>query len=279
VLVDQEGGRVARLRPPHWRRTPPAAIFGKIYADSPEQGLRAAYLNSCLIAQELLDLGFTADCAPVLDLTIPGAHEIVGDRSYGATPTQVAALGRSVSEGFLDSGIMPVIKHLPGHGRAMVDSHKELPRVDASKSELSNCDFEAFRLMNDAPWGMTAHVIYEDIDPDNIATVSQKVIKEIIRGEIGFNGILLSDDLSMKAMHGTYEERAQSSLQSGCDLALHCNGDQLEMESVSKGLTRINESTQIRLDNAWSLRKEPFLGRDELLAELTSLISPYWPSL
>ncbi len=277
VLVDQEGGRVARLRPPHWRRTPPAAIFGQLYEVSPEKGLRAAYLNSCLISQELNSLGFTADCAPVLDLTIPGAHEIVGDRSYGATPEQVAAIGRSVSQGFLDSGIMPVIKHLPGHGRAMVDSHKELPRVDTPKSDLSSSDFEAFRLMNDAPWGMTAHVIYEDIDPDNIATVSEKVIQKIIRGEIGFKGILLSDDLSMKAMHGTYEERARTSLQSGCDLALHCNGDQIEMQAVAKGLIKIHESKHTQLEKTWSMRKVSSLDWDDTLAELTTLISPYWP--
>ncbi|OUS18282.1 beta-hexosaminidase, partial [Rhodospirillales bacterium 47_12_T64] len=164
VLVDQEGGRVARLRPPHWRRTPPAAVFGKLYETDQEKALRAAYINACLISHELIELGFTADCAPVLDLTIPGAHEIVGDRSYGATPEKVAAIGRSVSQGFLDSGIMPVVKHIPGHGRAMVDSHKELPRVETSKIELASSDFEAFKLMRDAPWGMTAHVIYEDID-------------------------------------------------------------------------------------------------------------------
>ncbi|WP_419901492.1 beta-N-acetylhexosaminidase [Kiloniella sp.] len=277
VLVDQEGGRVARLRPPHWRRTPPAAVFGKLYEVNPEKALRAAYLNSCLISHELTDLGFTVDCAPVLDLTIPGAHEIVGDRSYGATPEQVAAIGRVVSEGFLDSGVMPVVKHLPGHGRAMVDSHKELPRVDTQKSELTSSDFEAFRLMNDAPWGMTAHVIYQDIDPDNIATVSEKVIQEIIRGEIGFEGILLSDDLSMKAMHGTYEERARTALQSGCDLALHCNGDQVEMQAVAKGLTSIDNAKSVRLESTWNLRKTTEIDWDDALAELTTLISPYWP--
>ncbi len=277
VLVDQEGGRVARLRPPHWRRTPPAAVFGKLYETDQEKALRAAYINACLISHELIELGFTADCAPVLDLTIPGAHEIVGDRSYGATPEKVAAIGRSVSQGFLDSGIMPVVKHIPGHGRAMVDSHKELPRVETSKIELASSDFEAFKLMRDAPWGMTAHVIYEDIDPDNIATVSEKVIKDIIRGEIGFEGILLSDDLSMKAMHGTYEERARAALSSGCDLALHCNGDQIEMQAVAKGLSSIDASKNSRLEKAWGLRKLGKTDWDNVLEELSPLISPYWP--
>ncbi|MCZ4282634.1 beta-N-acetylhexosaminidase [Kiloniella laminariae] len=276
VLVDQEGGRVARLRPPHWRKTPAAAVFGKLYEVDADKARRAAYLNACLISSELTQLGFTVDCAPVLDLTIPGAHEIVGDRSYGATPEQVAELARSVSNGFLDCGIMPVIKHLPGHGRALVDSHKELPRVSTPKSELVRSDFEAFRLMKDSPWGMTAHVIYEDIDPDHIATVSPKIIGEIIRKEIGFEGILLSDDLSMKAMQGSYEEKARSCLAAGCDIVLHCNGDQGEMSGVAAGLAEIDDQKRLRLDRAWKLRRSPPCDSLHASAELNDLLSPYW---
>ncbi|WP_020591831.1 beta-N-acetylhexosaminidase [Kiloniella laminariae] len=276
VLVDQEGGRVARLRPPHWRKTPAAAVFGQLYQDDPEKGQRAAYLNACLISSELTQLGFTVDCAPVLDLTIPGAHEVVGDRSYGATPEQVATLARSVSEGFLDSGIMPVIKHLPGHGRALVDSHKELPRVKTPRSELASSDFEAFRLMKDAPWGMTAHVIYEDIDPDHIATVSPKIIGEIIRKEIGFEGILLSDDLSMKAMQGSYDEKARSCLAAGCDIVLHCNGDQDEMSGVALGLEGIDSKKRSRLDQVWKRRKNTPYDIRLASQELDELLSPYW---
>ncbi|WP_417453357.1 beta-N-acetylhexosaminidase [Kiloniella sp.] len=276
VLIDQEGGRVARLRPPHWRKTPPAAIFGQIFDRDQEKALRATYLNACLIAYELKELGVTADCAPVLDLTIPGAHEIVGDRSYGATPEKVATIGTKVIEGFLHCGIMPVIKHLPGHGRATVDSHKELPRVDTPRNELSSHDIKAFKLMNSAPWGMTAHVIYERIDPDHIATVSPTVIQQVIRDEIGFGGILLSDDLSMKAMAGTYEERAKATLSAGCDLALHCNGDQQEMMSVAKGLQKIDSTKSDRLDQAWKLRQNSNVEWNETLDELTEIISPYW---
>jgi beta-N-acetylhexosaminidase len=247
VLIDQEGGRVARLRPPAWRRTPAAGRFGTLAGQDPEVAVEAIKINAQLMGRELADLGITVDCAPVLDLQIPGAHSVVGDRGFGADPELVARLGRAVCDGLLSTGITPVIKHLPGHGRALVDSHLELPRVDAGLDELRRTDFVPFKRLADMPWAITAHVVFAAIDPDRPATTSPTVIADIIRGEIGFDGVLVSDDLSMEALKGGIGSRAERALAAGCDLALHCNGKIDEMREVAAAAGPVTAATAARL--------------------------------
>ncbi len=254
VLIDQEGGRVARLKPPHWRRAPAAARFIDIARKDKELAAEATYLNAALLAQELRELGITVDCAPVLDLPQPGADPIIGDRIAGDTPELSALLGDAACQGFLSGGVLPVIKHIPGHGRAMVDSHKALPVVDATKKELEEFDFEPFRALASAPWAMTAHVVFTAYDKDNPATSSSDMIKDIIRGSIGFDGVLISDDLSMKALKGSFEEKARSILAAGCDLVLHCNGDMTEMVDTAEGLSPLTPQAHERVKRAEKLR-------------------------
>lgn len=234
ILIDQEGGRVQRLAPPHWRRYPPARVFGLAYARDPEQGLAAAYAAARLIARDLHGLGITVNCAPVLDIPIPAAHDIIGDRAYSARPEAVAALGRAVARGYLDGGVLPVIKHMPGHGRAGADSHLSLPVVDASLAELMQTDFRPFQALSDMPLAMTAHVLFPAIDAQAPASASSAVIKDVIRGIIGFQGLLMSDDLEMGALQGGMEERTRAVLSAGCDLGLHCSGKLRHMEAVAK---------------------------------------------
>ncbi|MCW5749304.1 MAG: beta-N-acetylhexosaminidase, partial [Alphaproteobacteria bacterium] len=218
VLIDQEGGRVARLKPPYWRVAPPAAVFGELYAREPETAVEAARLNARLIAADLTPLGIDVDCAPVLDVTVPGAHGVIGDRAFGVDPATVAALGRAQADGLLLGGVMPVMKHIPGHGRARADSHLELPVVEATRGELEASDFAPFRALADLPWAMTAHVLYRALSGNRPATTSDVVVRDIIRGHIGFDGLLLTDDLSMGALDGTCAERAAASLAAGCDV-------------------------------------------------------------
>ena len=232
VLIDQEGGRVARLRPPHWRKAPPARLLGELYSRDPERGLEAASLNSRLLAADVASIGVDVDCLPVLDIAFPETHAVIGDRAYADRPEPVAALGRAAAEGLLAEGVMPVIKHMPGHGRATVDSHHALPRVSAPRETLERTDFLPFRLLADMPWAMTGHLLFDAIDPAAAITVSARGVKDVIRGHIGFDGLLLSDDLSMQALGGTLGERAQRSLMAGCDIALHCNGDMAEMKEI-----------------------------------------------
>lgn len=246
VLIDQEGGRVQRLRPPHWRAAPPGASFGRMAAHDTAQARRAVRLNNRMIAAELAALGIDVDCTPVLDVPVPGAHDVIGDRAYGADPDIVAMLGREVCEGMLDQGVVPIIKHIPGHGRAGVDSHKDLPVVTTARAELEASDFRPFQALAGAPWAMTAHVVYADIDPTNPATTSRAVIDQVIRGFIGFDGLLLSDDLSMQALRGTFVERARAALAAGCDVALHCNGDMEEMIAVAEGTGPMTEAATAR---------------------------------
>jgi len=226
---------VARLRPPHWREAPPAAVFGALSQHNEDKAADAVRINAQLIGSELASLGIDVDCAPVLDVPAEGSHDIVGDRAFGTAPELVSRLGRAALKGFLAAGVIPVVKHIPGHGRASVDSHLELPVVTDELSELRRVDFVPFAELADAPWAMTAHVVYEAIDRDNPATTSRIVINDIIRGEIGFDGLLISDDLSMKALSGTFGERAALALSAGCDVALHCNGDLDEMRAVADG--------------------------------------------
>ena len=233
VLIDQEGGRVARLKPPHWRQRPPAARFGALHDGNPEMAREAVYLNARLIAHDLAGLGINVDCLPVLDVPVAGAHDVIGDRAFAADPHVIIELGRAQIEGLLDGGVLPVMKHIPGHGRSMSDSHLALPRVSAGVAELSATDFVTFRSLDSCPLAMTAHVVYEAIDPQRPATTSPKVIRDVIRGEIGFAGLLMSDDLSMKALDGPLAARARAAQFAGCDLVLHCNGDMDEMRSVA----------------------------------------------
>ncbi|MCP5368466.1 MAG: beta-N-acetylhexosaminidase [Hyphomicrobiales bacterium] len=235
VLIDQEGGRVARLKPPHWRAAPPAADFCRLFKRDPDRGVEAMALNARLLAAELADLGITVDCAPVLDLPRPDGDPVIGDRACGDTPETAALLGRTQAEGLMAGGVLPVIKHVPGHGRATVDSHAALPVVRAPRSELEATDFAPFKALADMPWAMTAHVVYTAIDPDRPATLSPEVIADVIRGHMGFDGVLVSDDLSMGALSGGLGNRAGDCLAAGCDLALHCNGDRTEMAAVAAG--------------------------------------------
>jgi beta-N-acetylhexosaminidase len=232
VLIDQEGGRVARLRPPHWREAPPARLLGELYDRNPEQGLEAARLNARLLAADCASVGVDVDCLPMIDIDFPETHDIISDRVYSDRPEPVAALGRAAAEGLLDEGVMPVIKHIPGHGRSMVDSHHALPRITASREELERTDFLPFRLLADLPWGMTGHLLFDAIDPSAAITVSARGVQDVIRGHIGFDGLLLSDDLSMQALGGSLGDRAARSLAAGCDIALHCNGNPAEMTEI-----------------------------------------------
>ncbi len=233
VLIDQEGGRVQRLRPPHWRTWPPAMRFAELFERDRVEALRAARLVTWLLGRELAGLGINVDCLPVLDVPVPGSHEIIGDRAYGHDPLVVATLGRAAMEGLRTAGVAPVIKHVPGHGRARADSHLELPVVDTPMEELHGTDFVPFAACADAPMAMTAHVVYTDIDPEAPATHSSRVIGEVIRGEIGFDGLLMSDDVNMKALKGSLAERCERALAAGCDIVLHCSGVLEEMEEVA----------------------------------------------
>jgi beta-N-acetylhexosaminidase len=239
VLIDQEGGRVARLKPPHWHERPAAARFGDLYTNNPEAAREAVYLNARLIAHDLSSLGINVNCLPVLDVPVSGAHDVIGDRAFAPDPAIVIGLGKAQIEGLMEGGVLPVMKHIPGHGRAGADSHLALPRVSARAEELSATDFVTFRSLDTCPIAMTAHVVYESIDPQRPATTSPKVIRDVIRGEIGFDGLLMSDDLSMKALDGPLAVRAKHALFAGCDLALHCNGDMEEMHEVASEVTEL----------------------------------------
>lgn len=250
ILVDQEGGKVQRLRAPHWRAWPAAARYGEIYTQDEDRGLRAVNLGARLMASELLDVGINVDCLPVLDVPVTGAHEVIGSRAYSAEASSVAALGRAAAEGLLAGGVLPVMKHLPGHGRAGVDSHKNLPVIDASLRELEERDFVPFRALSSLPLAMTAHAVYAALDPDQPATTSATVIRETIRGRIGFEGLLMSDDLSMKALKGGFGERTRAALRAGCDLILHCNGNMAEMEAVAEEAVPLSGRGLARSDAA-----------------------------
>jgi beta-N-acetylhexosaminidase len=261
VLVDQEGGRVQRLKPPVGRLLPPASALGAPYAAAPRDACRAAFLISRLVASELIALGINVNCAPVLDLYFPGAHEVIGSRSYGAEPGRVIALGRAVADGLLAGGVVPVVKHVPGHGRAKADSHVDLPVLSTSRTELEATDFAPFAALCDLPAAMTAHVVFTAIDEDAPASVSATVTREIIRGHIGFDGLLMSDDLSMRALKGPLRERTRAVIAAGSDLALHCNGDLAEMRQVAEAAPVLAGRARARFERALALTgraAEPF---------------------
>ncbi len=265
ILIDQEGGRVARLRPPHWRRYPAGRLFADLEAAEPGRGVEMARLGAQLIAADLRDVGVTVDGAPVLDVPTSGAHDIIGDRAYGETPATVIALGRAVAQGLLAGGVAPIVKHIPGHGRATADSHLDLPIVDASLAELERWDFAPFKALADLPIAMTAHVVYTAVDPARPATTSAAVVAEVIRGHIGFDGLLISDDLSMKALAGDFSARARDALEAGCDVVLHCNGDPAEMSAVASAAGPLREPAARRAARALRLidsPRAPFDGAD-----------------
>ena len=250
VLIDQEGGRVARLKPPHWHARPAAALFGILHKTDPEAAREATYLNARLIAYDLAKLEINVDCLPVLDVPVAGAHDVIGDRAFAHDPVTVIDLGRAQIEGLMEGGVLPVMKHIPGHGRAGADSHLFLPRIDADVEELSASDFVTFRSLDLCPMAMTAHVVYDSIDPQRPATTSPKVIRDVIRGEIGFDGLLMSDDLSMQALDGPLEVRTRAALFAGCDVVLHCNGDMEEMKLVASEVKMLEGAALKRAEAA-----------------------------
>ena len=250
VLIDQEGGRVMRLKPPHWPARPAGRQLGVLAEWDLAAGREAAFLHARLIAQDLSPLGITINCAPVLDLALPGRTGAIGDRAFSADPEIVAALGESAIAGYLVGGVLPVIKHLPGHGRAQVDSHLELPVVDSSRDTLAASDWLPFRLCASAPLAMTCHVLYAALDPACPATLSATIIEDVIRGEIGITGALFTDDLSMGALGGSLGERAARALAAGCDLALHCNGRHDEMVEVLSASGRLEGAAAARAERA-----------------------------
>jgi beta-N-acetylhexosaminidase len=233
VLIDQEGGRVQRMGPPNWDKFPSARAIGELYRAEPLAGLKAARAVGSLIAADLAEVGITVDCLPVLDVPQPGSHDVIGDRAYGESPQEIAVIARAVAEGLMQAGVLPVIKHMPGHGRAEADSHLALPRVGASLAELERVDFVPFAALADLPLAMTAHVVYEAIDADNPATLSAKVMREVVRGAIGYDGLVMTDDLSMQALSGSLAQRAEAAIAAGCDILLHCNGRLEEMREVA----------------------------------------------
>jgi beta-N-acetylhexosaminidase len=257
VFVDQEGGRVQRLGPPHWPTYPAASAFGRLYERSPLLALRVARSVGHLMASDLFELGFTSSCLPVLDLPQPDSHAIIGDRAYSTRQSTIMALARSHVAGLMEGGILPVLKHIPGHGRAQVDSHHELPVVNASRLELETHDFPPFAALADLPMAMTAHVIYSAIDRAKPATTSRKVVRDVIRKVIGFNGLLMTDDLSMKALGGTMQEKIEASIGAGCDVVLHCNGNMDEMEQVAAAAPVLAGRSLRRAKQALKQRRKP----------------------
>ena len=253
ILIDQEGGRVQRLRPPHWPAYPPGAAYVKAATD-PLGARELARLGARLIAHDLAAVGITVNCLPVLDTPVPGAHDIIGDRAYAHDPATVAQLGRAVAEGLLAGGILPVIKHLPGHGRATADSHHALPVVSDPMKTLDSWDFAPFRALSDMPMAMTAHVVFDAIDRKRPATTSRKALRlmreDVAKGGLGFTGLVMTDDLSMNALNGSLRERAEASLKAGCDVILHCNGNLNEMRSVAEGTGRLRSAAAKRAEAA-----------------------------
>jgi len=267
VLIDQEGGRVQRLRPPHWRLAPPAVIFGELYASDPAAAMMASRLNGRLLAADLAPLGIDVDCAPVLDLPVPGAHGVIGDRAFAPSVQAVVSLGRAQADGLLAGGIIPIMKHIPGHGRARADSHHELPVVETTRAELERTDFAPFQALADLPWAMTAHVLYRALSSNQPATTSARLIDDVIRRHIGFDGVLLSDDLSMQALGGSLGERARQSLEAGCDVALHCNGEPAEMREIASVIGPLSPRGIGRVARGVALARarNDRAGRDDLV--------------
>ena len=274
VLIDQEGGRVQRLGPPYWPVYPPGAAFGALYDIDPQLGLTAARLSSRLIAADLVDVGISADCLPLADVPIAGADAVIGNRAYGTEPGKVAAIARAVTDGLEQGGVLPILKHIPGHGRATADSHFRLPTVDTTKSALERTDFAAFQPLADLPMAMTAHVVFSALDPAHPATTSATIIREVIRGVIGFQGLLMSDDVSMNALAGSIAERTRAIVDAGCDMVLHCNGKLDEMREVARETPELAGQALDRAKGALASRKPPqAFDRAAGRAELDALMN------
>jgi beta-N-acetylhexosaminidase len=273
VLIDQEGGRVQRLGPPHWPVYPPGAAFGSLYDRDPALGLKAARLSNRLIAADLAGLGITVDCLPLADVPVAGADNVIGNRAYGTEPGKVAAIARAVTEGLEQGGVLPVLKHIPGHGRATADSHFRLPTVDTPREELERTDFAAFVPLADLPMAMTAHVVFSALDPAQPATTSATIVERVIRGGIGFQGLLMSDDVSMNALAGSIAERTRAIVNAGCDMVLHCNGKLEEMREVAGQTPDLSGMALQRAIKALASRKQPApLDRKAARAELDALV-------
>jgi beta-N-acetylhexosaminidase len=255
VLIDQEGGRVQRLGPPHWPKYPPAAAYGRLYDADRAEGLAAARLGARLIAADLAAVGIDVDCMPLADVPAVGANAVIGDRAFGDRPDKVSALAAAFAEGLHDGGVLPVVKHLPGHGRTNADSHQKLPVVTAEKATLETTDFAAFRPLAGLPLAMTAHVVFTALDRSAPATTSAVIVREVIRGSIGYQGLLMSDDLSMGALSGSLGERTVAALAAGCDMALHCNGKMDEMRAVAEAAPVLAGEAARRAEAALARRK------------------------
>ncbi len=257
VLVDQEGGRVQRLGPPNWPAYPPGMFYGELYDREPAAGIAAARLAGHLIAADLRPLGIDVNCLPIADLPAVGADPVIGDRAYGSEPGKVAAIAKAIAEGLQAGGVLPVLKHLPGHGRASADSHHKMPVVDTDRATLEASDFAAFRPLAALPLGMTAHVVFSAIDPVAPATTSVTMVRQVIRGFIGFQGLLMSDDISMNALSGSISERSRAALAAGCDVVLHCNGDMREMLAVASETPELSGDAAKRAGAALAARTAP----------------------
>jgi beta-N-acetylhexosaminidase len=273
VLIDQEGGRVQRLGPPNWPIYPAGAVFGRLYDIDPAAGLAAARFSARLIAADLDEVGVSVDCLPLADVPVSGANAVIGERAYGTEPAKVAAIARAVTEGLEEGGVLPVLKHIPGHGRATADTHFSLPVVDTSREELEQSDFAPFRALADLPMAMTAHVVFSALDPAQPATTSATIIDEVIRGLIGFQGLLMSDDVSMNALAGSISDRTRALLAAGCDMVLHCNGKLEEMHEVARVTPELSGKALARAGRALLSRKAPQpFDRVKARAELDALV-------
>jgi len=257
VLVDQEGGRVQRLGPPHWPAYPAGAHYGALYDRDRAAGLRAAFLGARLIAADLGEVGITVDCLPLADVPVSEADPVIGNRAYGTRADKVAAIAAAIAEGLMAGGVLPVLKHLPGHGRATADSHHRLPVVPTDRATLEKTDFAAFRPLARLPMGMTGHLVFSAIDPVAPATTSVTMVREVIRGTIGFDGLLMTDDLSMNALSGTLTERARASLGAGCDVVLHCNGSLDQRRDAADACPPLGGEAKRRADAALGMRHDP----------------------
>lgn len=275
IFIDQEGGPVARLRLPHWREYPAAAPFGELYNMDRDAALEACRLKHRLIAHDLLEVGVNADCAPVLDLPQPGAHEIIGKRAFSRDPDVIAALGGAALDGLEAGGVQGVIKHIPGHGRATADSHLSLPTVEAAADDMAPTDFAPFKaLAARDPMAMTAHILYSSLDPANPATLSESIISDVIRGDMGFDGLLMTDDLDMKALTGSLAGKTAAALAAGCDIALHCSGDLKAMQKVASGCEVLTGDARRRADRAAAAPDPEDFDPEAGAARLKELLTP-----
>lgn len=277
VSIDQEGGRVARMKPPVWPAYPCGWAFAELWDIAPASAIEAARANAQMLGQDLAEAGISVDYAPLLDVRQPGAHDVIGDRALGNTPLQVAALGRAMLDGLARAGVAGCIKHMPGHGRALADSHKELPVVDASAAQLE-ADLAPFIKLNTAPVGMSAHVLYKAWDAQNPATLSPHIIAEVIRGTIGFDGLLLTDDIDMQALEGTIPERSARAVAAGCDLVLNCWAKMDDMQAIAAALPPMSAATARRLDAALAFARPQHADRAELLATRDALLAQVLPA-